>query len=441
MLSGIVDRLGRFGEQLDNNMAIRSAGMGMPLFSLSRILSAEAFTPRYRVLLAGLFSQLLCLGVARFAYTPLLPVMQQQTWLSDAQGGWLAALNYAGYMLGALLATSIRSIQLKDTLYRVTLLLALFSTAGMALADSLWLWAAMRFVAGFSSSGAMLLASGLILHWLISHRQRGELGIHFAGLGLGMLLVALAVELMLRLALDWQAQWWGFTVLAIVLLVPAWAWLPRPARPVEGSAAGPQPVAPPSRTFMHLMLGAYFCAGYGYVISATFIVAIVEREPLLAGAGNWTFALVGLAAAPAVVLWDLIARRIGYLGALICAMALQVVGIVLPALTTSLPAVLFSAVLYGGTFLGCVSLVLTMAGRLYPQSPARMMGRMTLAYGAAQIIAPALTGTLAETTGHYYTGLWLAGGFVALGVVLLIWLRRVDHTAQRLDAEAKVVAG
>ena len=394
-------------------------------------------SPRYRVLLAGLFSQLLCIGVARFAYTPLLPLMQQQTWLSDAQGGWLAALNYAGYMLGALTAASISSIRLKDTLYRITLVLALVSTAGMALADSFWLWASMRFVAGFSSSGAMLLASGLILHWLISHRQRGELGIHFAGVGLGMLLAALAVELMLRLSLDWQAQWWGFAALAVALLVPAWAWLPRPAKPIEGGGGGQRPAEPPSRTFMRLMLAAYFCAGYGYVISATFIVAIVEREPLLAGAGNWTFALVGLAAAPAVMLWDLIARWIGYLGALIAAMGLQVVGIVLPAVTDNLAGVLASAVLYGSTFLGCVSLVLTMAGRLYPQSPARMMGRMTLAYGAAQIIAPALTGMLAETTGHYDIGLWLAGGFVALGAVLLIWLRGVDQTAQRLDAEAK----
>jgi len=401
---------------------------------------SSLFSPRYRVLLAGLFSQLLCVGVARFAYTPLLPVMQQQTWLSDADGGWLAALNYAGYMLGALTAATIGSIRLKDTLYRLTLVLALASTAGMALTESFWVWAALRFVAGFSSSGAMLLASGLILHWLIQHGQRGELGIHFAGVGLGMLLAALAVELMLGLALDWQAQWWGFALLAVVLLVPAWGWLPRPARPLEGGTGGQRQAQPPSRTFMRLMLAAYFCAGYGYVISATFIVAIVEREPLLAGAGNWTFALVGLAAAPAVMLWDLVARWIGYLGALIAAMALQVVGIVLPALTDSLAGVLVSAVLYGGTFLGCVSLVLTMAGRLYPQSPARLMGRMTLAYGAAQILAPALTGMLAEASGHYDTGLWLAGGFVALGAVLLTWLRGVDQTAQRLDAEAKVAA-
>ncbi|MBE0401259.1 MULTISPECIES: YbfB/YjiJ family MFS transporter [Halomonas] len=393
---------------------------------------------RFKVLLAGVCSQILCMGIARFAYTPLLPVMQQQSWMGDADGGWLAAINYAGYMLGAVLAASVRSIYTKDTLYRTGLVLAVLTTAGMALTDHFWLWAGLRFLSGLSTSSSMLLASGLILHWLIQHRQRGELGIHFAGAGLGIVVAALAVEYMLSLSLGWRAQWWGFGLLGAILLVPAWRWLPRPVKSLPGaSEASATPVMPPSRTFMRLMLPAYFCAGYGYVISATFIVTIVEREPLLVGAGNWAFALVGLAAAPAVMLWDLIARRIGYLGALIVAMLIQAVGIVLPAITSSLAGVLLSAVLYGGTFLGCVSLVLTMAGRLYPSSPARLMGQMTLAYGAAQICAPALTGMLAEASGHYSVGLWLAGGFVIIGAVLLAWLRQVDQTAQRLDAAAK----
>ncbi|OYW89584.1 MAG: MFS transporter, partial [Alishewanella sp. 32-51-5] len=65
---------------------------------------------RLKVLLAGFFSQLLCLGVARFAYTPLLPLMQQQSILDDASGGYLAAVNYLGYMSGALLAASLNSL-------------------------------------------------------------------------------------------------------------------------------------------------------------------------------------------------------------------------------------------------------------------------------------------------------------------------------------------
>ena len=288
--------------------------------------AATLGSQRFRVLLAGVFSQILCVGIARFAYTPLLPVMQQQTWMGDADGGWLAALNYVGYMLGAVLAATIRSLYIKDLLFRCGLILAVLTTAGMALTEHFWVWAGLRFLAGLSSSGSMLLASGLILHWLMQHRQRGELGIHFAGLGIGMVVVSVAVEMMLQLSFSWQTQWWGFSLLGAALLVPAWRWLPRPEKP---------------------------------------------------------------------------------------------------------------AVLYGGTFLGCVSLVLTMAGRLYPSSPARLMGQMTLAYGVAQICAPALTGMLAEASGNYTLGLWLAGGFVALGAVLLACLRRVDQTAQRLDAAAK----
>ena len=115
--------------------------------------TASVQAQRFKVLLAGVFSQILCIGIARFAYTPLLPVMQQQSWVSDADGGWLAALNYAGYMLGAVLAASIRTIYLKDTLFRIGLVLAVLTTAGMALTEHFWVWVGLRFLAGLSSSG------------------------------------------------------------------------------------------------------------------------------------------------------------------------------------------------------------------------------------------------------------------------------------------------
>ncbi|MGP9802663.1 YbfB/YjiJ family MFS transporter [Rheinheimera sp. NSM] len=384
-------------------------------------------------MLAGFFSQLLCLGVARFAYTPLLPLMQQQNVLDDASGGYLAAVNYLGYMAGALLAASLTNLQLKDSLYRLGLILAVFSTLGMALTGNLWLWSFWRFVAGLSSAGSMLIASGLILHWLLSHKQRAELGIHFAGLGFGIALSALLVELMLSLQLDWRAQWQYFAGFAVLLAIPAWRWLPRPA---VVTAAGHSRSAdtPPSTRFYRLMLASYFCAGYGYVISATFIVTIVERMPGLSGSGNLSFIVLGLAATPAVLLWDLIARKTGYLKAIMLALLAQSAAILLPLWFSSLAAVLLSAALFGATFVGVVSLVLTMAGRLYPGKPAKLMGKMTLAYGSAQVLAPALTGYLAGITGQYDIGLYLAAGFVMLGALLIAVLIVTDNTAQQLDA-------
>ena len=393
---------------------------------------------RIRVLLAGVFSQILCVGIARFAYTPLLPIMQEQTWMGDAAGGWLAAVNYLGYISGALIAASINDLKLKDTLYRLGLILAVTTTAAMAFTENLTLWMLLRYLSGLASAGSMLIASGLILNWLIRHDHRGELGVHFAGIGLGIAIAALSVELMMYLSQGWAEQWLWLSLLGLVLAIPAWVWLPRPEAGNTTSNGTTLVDSPPSSRFMWLMLAAYFCAGYGYVITATFIVAFVERQPELAGMGPMSFVLVGLAAAPAVMVWDIVARHTGYLNALLLTLVLQVGGILLPVISPTLPIVFFSAMLFGGTFIGSVSLVLTMAGRLYPTKPAKLMGKMTISYGSAQVIAPALTGMLAAKLGNYDLGLWIAGGFVVVGILLVLWLKFTDQTAQQLDASAKL---
>ncbi|MCY1415445.1 D-galactonate transporter [compost metagenome] len=378
-----------------------------------------------KVLGAGIFSLLLALGVARFAYTPLLPVMQAQAGLGLAEGGWLAALNYAGYLSGALIASLISDLVLKDRLYRIGMVLAVLSTLLMGLTSDFTLWAVSRFVAGLSSAASMLLGTGLILNWLIRHNQRSELGIHFSGVGLGIIGCS-AVVALLGQWLDWREQWFALSALACLLLVPALAWLPKPDRSPLTTSGQPMRDNPPSRLFLRLFMAAYFCAGVGYVVSATFIVAIVDHLPGLAGKGSWSFLAIGLAAAPACIVWDFVARRTGELNALILAAVLQVVGILLP-LSGGIAGALAGALLFGGTFVGMVSLVLCMAGRYYPTRPAKMMGKMTLSYGAAQIVGPAVTGWLAAALGSYAGGLYFAAAMMVLGTLLLLALKGVER--------------
>jgi predicted MFS family arabinose efflux permease len=184
--------------------------------------------------------------------------------------------------------------------------------------------------------------------------------------------------------------------------------------------------SPPSQLFLRLLMAAYFCAGIGYVVSATFIVAIVNKLPGLAGQGNLVFLAIGIGAAPACINWDFIARRTGDLNALILAAILQIVGILLPVVLGGLIATLFGALLFGGTFIGMVSLVLTMAGRYYPTRPAKMMGKMTLSYGAAQILGPAITGVLGTYLGSYNAGLYFAAAVMVVGTLLLFVLKIVE---------------
>lgn len=388
-------------------------------------------TQRLKVLSAGILSLILMLGIARFSYTPLLPLMQQQAGLRISAGGWLAAINYLGYFSGALIASLISDLVLKDRLYRIGLIVAVVTTAGMGLTENAWLWAILRFFAGLSSAAGLLLGSGLILNWLIRHDFRSELGIHFGGVGLGIAFCALAVELMTQ-HFSWDQQWLLFTGMGMVLMVPAWLWLPPPDTSNMTRSGNALVDKPPGKAFLYTFMAAYFCAGVGYVVSATFIVAIVDHLPGLEGKGSLSFLVLGLAAAPACIVWDLIARRIGDLNSLLAAFVLQIVGILLPVMSDNLLVTFFGTALFGGTFIGIVSLVLTMAGRYYPTRPAKMMGKMTVSYGVAQIAAPAITGLLAAKSGSYADGLYLAAAVMVVGTLLILRLRLLDgFSAQR----------
>lgn len=383
-------------------------------------MSAES--QRIKVLLAGVCSLILTMGIARFAYTPMLPIMQAQTELNDVTGGWLAAINYMGYLLGALIAASVSDLKFKDTLYRYGMALAIVTTAMMATTDNFYIWSVSRFLAGLTSAAGLLIGSGLVLNWLIRHNFRSELGIHFSGAGLGIAFGALVVELAYS-HFNWSEQWWLLTFFACLLAIPALSWLPRPDQSSQTVSGAKMVDQPPTQSFMYMMMFAYFCAGYGYVISATFIVDIVEQQPALQGKGAIAFLILGLAAAPACFVWDHIARRTGDLKALLIAYLAQIIGILIPALTDNLVLVMFSTVLFGVTFIGIVSLVLTMAGRFYPTKPAKLMGKMTLSYGVAQIIGPAITGMLAGAQGNYDLGLWIAASMVLVGAIVIAFMQ------------------
>jgi predicted MFS family arabinose efflux permease len=260
----------------------------------------------------------------------------------------------------------------------------------------------------------------LLLNWLMRNGHRPELGIHFAGLGGGILVSGLVSVAMLAAHLDWSQQWWALGLLGALFFIPAWLWLPEPAPASAKHAHAQQPT---SRQWLLLMIAVYFCAGFGFVVSATFTVAMVEKIPALAGWGSWVWVLVGITATPACFVWDRVSRRIGDMPALQLAFAGQIVSIVLPAVSDNAAVAVFSSALYGATFIGIVSLTLTVIGRFYPDNPAKAMARLTLSYGVAQIIAPAITGYIAESTGSYRGGLLMAAFIMLVGMGLL-WKER-----------------
>jgi MFS family permease len=380
----------------------------------------------WQVLTGGICGLVLTIGLARFAYTPLLPSLQIQTGLTDAAAGGLAAINYAGYMSGALAATWIDDVRWRHWLYSAGLWMALVTVAAMALTTWMPAWALIRYIGGLCGATGMLLGSGLILGWLMRQGRRPELGLYFIGLGLGIVVSALGAWGLSQVWPTWSDQWLAFAALGLVFFVPAWKWRP-PVPPQVVVAHDAAPTAGlGSRRWAWTMLTSYFAAGWGFVISATFTVAIVEREPALAGQGPLAWAMVGLAAMPAVFIWDLVARRVGDKRALLLAFGLQTLSVMLPAISGELWAALAGAVGYGATFIGIVSMTLALVGRRAPNNPGKAMAKLTLSYGAAQMLAPVVAGYMAQTTGTFKGALWLTAGVMAAGMALLATLPKDD---------------
>merc|ERR1711879_565887 len=124
-----------------------------------------------RVLASSVLGMIITVGIARFAYTPMIPEMSLGVGLTESVSGYLASANYAGYLIGALLVARLQSIPLKVMLYRVGLMGAVLTTAAMAYTTNEWLWYLLRFLAGLSSAAGVLLGAGLLMLWLLRHQQ------------------------------------------------------------------------------------------------------------------------------------------------------------------------------------------------------------------------------------------------------------------------------
>lgn len=378
-----------------------------------------------RPIRGGVLALAAAMGIGRFAFTPILPAMQADAGLNAAQAGALASANYAGYLVGALLAGVAVPRGKRAAALLASAALVALTTAAMAFATGMVAWGAIRFAAGVVSAGVFVLASGLVLEDLRRQGRAAASGWLFSGVGLGIVVSGAVVGATVG-ALGWRGSWLVLGLLAAAAILPAWRWTPRPrSDPVADAVAGGRPnVATSHRRgdgspiALALLFAAYFLEGIGYIVTGTFLVAIVEAMPGLRGMGVWVWIVAGLAVIPSAALWSLLAGRIGFARALVAAFALQGIGVILP-LVGAAGAAFGSAVLFGGTFAGITALTLTLAGFLSPGRAAGLVGWLTAVFGIGQAIGPVAAGAIAGAGRGFGPALVAAAAllFVATGLV------------------------
>ena len=368
-----------------------------------------------RIALAGMIGMAAAMGIGRFVFTPILPGMMDELGLSAANGGLIAGANYLGYLIGALLASGGWAAGRE----RGMALAAMFASAALAAlmgtTGNMAAFLVIRFAAGVASAFLMIFLSSIVFDRLARAGRDGLMAAHFGGVGLGIAISAVLIAILLQAGADWRQGWIWSGVLSLAAAFALVALLDAP--PSTGKAQRAEPHLVMKAPLLRAII-AYGLFGFGYVVTATFLVAIVRL-----GEGDrlyeaWVWLATGLAGIPSVWLWNRIASRVGLFRAYALGCVVELAGVLGSVTLGGHAGPLIGGILLGATFIGVTALGLQASRRLVVDSPRRAIAVMTASFGIGQIVGPVLAGYLADWTGSFFAPSVAAA--IALGASALL---------------------
>ena len=381
-----------------------------------------------KVLVGGIVGMVVAMGIGRFVYTPILPLMQRDLGMSNTLAGWLAGLNYLGYLAGAVVCTIAPQLLRSRAIAGGALLLSLATTIFMGATLSEFWWGVMRLSGGISSAVLFIVISAEVGETLARRGYGHWFGALYGGIGFGIALSGLVVP-RLDKAGGWDAAWIGMGVIAAIFAIIGIVLGRNRVHATVATAGLLEPTA--GLRSIWILAAAYFLEGLGYIVTATFIVAIIAVTPGLESFAPYSWVAVGLSAIPSTIFWPHLARRIGNKQALLAAYALQAAGILVSARADSIAEVLFAAVTFGGTFLGIVALTLAEGKLRMGREGGRAAAFLTASFSVGQVLGPIIAGRLADRQDGFALPLLLASASIILGGVLIALDRRFSTQTQK----------
>ncbi len=364
----------------------------------------------------GLLALAAAIGIGRFVYTPILPPMVEALQLTKTQAGLIASANFVGYLAGALLA-ALRLPGSRRAWLMGSLAVNAICLGAMGVTMALPLFLLLRLLAGIASAFALIFSSALVLDRLASAGRSRLSAVHFAGVGSGIAVSAALVAILVRDGAAWNTLWFASAVLAALAgLAVLWTVPPDPsAAPV----AAPTARAKVSADFVALVV-AYGLFGFGYIITATFIVDMVRGTAALRPLEPYIWVLFGVSAAPSVALWTVLGRRWGILKTFAVASIVEAAGVAASALWLQALGVVVAALFVGGTFMGLTALGLIAARETAGGDPRGRIALMTASFSFGQILGPAFAGFVYDATGSLAMPSLVAAAALVMAAVLSV---------------------
>lgn len=375
------------------------------------------------IALAGFTALAVAMGIGRFAFTPILPMMQQELVMSVRAGGWLASANYLGYLLGALSATTLRIPV--ATAVRAGLVIIGLATLGMGLTESFPAWLALRALAGVASAWVLIFSSAWALGTLAAAGRPVLRGLVFAGVGAGIAIAGIFCVALMHWGAGPVVAWQGLAIVALAGTAAIWPIL-RPEQ--DGRARDARRSADPGYRWTLDSLSLVLCygaLGFGYIIPATFVPAMARKlvqDPLVFG---WSWPIFGLAAALSTLMAAAGARFAGNRRLWALSHLVMALGVSAPVVWPAIGGMMVAALLVGGTFM-----VSTMSGLQEAQLAAgphatTLMAAMTAAFATGQIGGPLLVSYAVGPHGDFSRPL-LVACLLLVASAGILFRRRAD---------------
>lgn len=375
---------------------------------------------------------MIAMGIGRFAYTPILPLMQNALSFNDVVAGYLASSNYAGYFVGAILAGVLPLKKHKTFYLKLSLMVSIFTTFSMGLSHSYILMLVFRFISGVASAFIFVLASSIVLDKLAVTGKTNWAGLFYTGVGLGIFFSTLLIPGLNNL-FEWEGVWMGLAIVSVILTIFVWLWLKDSPNTILKKYEQVVVIQVPPLKWLPWLIIAYGLEGLGYIVTGTFIVSIAEKTSTFSSEPTFVWMVVGLGAIPSCIIWSKLAKKWGFVKSLVFSMTLQAFGIALPVFWLSQTSLIISALLFGATFMGITTLATTLARQMNPTNSSRIIGYLTAIYAVGQMIGPTIAGILSSYTQSYNSALIGAACVVLIGAVLLV-------SGIRYDQVQKIVA-
>jgi hypothetical protein len=370
------------------------------------------------------------MGIGRFAFTPLLPLMVREGSLAQSVGAWLAASNYLGYLAGALTASRL-GLSL-PMLMRASLAGIAVATAAMGASDGLAAWIILRFVAGVLSAYSLIATSA----WALQHLTRaasGNLsGIVYAGVGLGIALTGLFCVAAAQPGVPAGQLWLELGVLAALAVACSSPFVGRPLETsTPASSTSHSDVALGPYTDVIVCYGVF---GFGYILPATFLPALaraVVDDPRLFGLA-WP--IFGIAAALSTIATARLFGHASRLRVWAVGHLLMAAGVILPSLWLTPATISIAALLVGSTFMVVTMIGMQEARARAPGNPTALLGLMTAAFAIGQLAGPVVSGALGLLPIGHNTALGYALRLAASALTLsaaYLWRHSHRSSSQR----------